>query len=340
MTTPDSSSGRAAPTERTPGGSVARAPSTASPGAEAPPARARWVASRRPVIVAVLAVIGVCLCCWGLRWWGPLNPDVTAMTMRGGGDTPTLVDLRNESLAPVEVTATEVVADPTSSVSNGILPRVAATSLAVVPSSATPGQLPTTLAWPTGPPVGDQLPASMTGRSEAALTATLTYDGCRPGLSLQPYRLRVHYRTAAGRERTQDTVDTMSGGCPDRLPSGPPPADPTAATAAITEAYRVVYSPLSDAATRTALVDDAHGLVEITTAAATGPRASEMADLTATVNEMSFDRPDHAWVRYTLTGPGIAPYTSIGQARLVDGTWKVERATVCHDLGLLAVSCP
>ncbi len=311
--------------------------------AEGPPARARWVASRRPVILAALAVVAVCALGWALRWWGPLNPDVTAMTIGIGSDATTLVDLHNGSVAAVDITATEVIADPRNTVTNGVLPTVAATSLAPVPPSAVPGQLPTTAVepvGPVGPPRGKPLPAALAGRSEAALSATLAYEGCRPGLSLQPYRLRVHYRTAAGRELTQDTVDTMSGSCPDRLPSGPPPADPTAASAAITEAYRVVYSPASDAAARTALVDDAHGLAEITTAAATGPRGAEMVDLTATVTEVSFDQPDHAWVRYTLTGPGIAPYSSTGQARLVDGTWKVQRATVCHDLGLLAVSCP
>jgi len=68
-----------------------------------------------------------------------------------------------------------------------------------------------------------------------------------------------------------------------------------------------------------------------------GPYADVAATTTATIREVSFDRPDHAWFRYQLS-VGFGDRT--GEAVLVDGRWKVTRATVCADYALANVTCP
>ena len=101
-------------------------------------------------------------------------------------------------------------------------------------------------------------------------------------------------------------------------------------------AATTAYDPAAGDA-RLEAIDDPRGLPEAYAELTAGPYAAQAATTTAAVGEISFDRPDHAWFHYVLS-VGFGPRT--GQASLVDGRWKVARATVCADLALAEVTCP
>lgn len=55
---------------------------------------------------------------------------------------------------------------------------------------------------------------------------------------------------------------------------------------------------------------------------------------------MRFVSPTQAVVLYDLADANGRWPDRIGGAKLVDGAWKVARATVCNDLTLGGVQCP
>jgi hypothetical protein len=60
------------------------------------------------------------------------------------------------------------------------------------------------------------------------------------------------------------------------------------------------------------------------------------------VHEIVFTAPDRASVRYSLTtdNPSIpAPGERIGEAVLIDGTWRISIETACGNLSLAAIQC-
>ena len=54
-----------------------------------------------------------------------------------------------------------------------------------------------------------------------------------------------------------------------------------------------------------------------------------------------FASPTEASVRYDITVSGASTYPGrIGQAKILDGRWKVARETVCADITFAGGSCP
>ncbi len=59
----------------------------------------------------------------------------------------------------------------------------------------------------------------------------------------------------------------------------------------------------------------------------------------ATIDELVFTTPAEAWFRYSIDTPGNDFDNRYGIAVLVDGVWKITRATVCQDLSLAGGDC-
>ena len=43
---------------------------------------------------------------------------------------------------------------------------------------------------------------------------------------------------------------------------------------------------------------------------------------------------------YELHGPSVDHDELFGRARLVDGTWRLTRGTICRDLRAAGIECP
>jgi len=297
-----------------------------------------WRVRRRPTLLAVALIVLVGLTGWALRTWGALNPAVTVTASMSSAPPQVarwqaVVSVYNEARAPITVDA--VTAAEPSSMAGGsfsgpgpAVPSIA--SVTVAPPSAAPGS--TVLGEADRP-----LPATVAGGTTATLYVDLTAPDCASATSVAPFVLVVHYRSQAGRSGEATSYPTgvqQLGPCVTPLPTGPQPADPVAAEAAVRSVFTAAYDPAG--VDRIDLIDDPRGVKEAAAQARAGPYGAEVGTTSATVDEVSFDRPDHAWVRYELTGIGG---TRVGELTLIGGTWKVARATVCTDLALAQATC-
>jgi len=317
-------SGAAAATE------VRTSPAPAGPTGRLVADDPTWSMRRSPVPIAVGLVVIVALAGWGLRTWGPINPAVEISqnglgTDRLGGTAASLM-VHNEASAPVQITDLRTVPSPTDPLAS-TPPEIVAVSVTrpVDGGSATTGTL----------------PIEVPGRTLLQLVLTLNPDAvsCSAGtISTPPFDIDLTYRTTSGRSvRKQIAVSsTLPATCLPPLPTGPPPTDPVAAEAAVRAAANLAYDP-NAGASRLDAIDDPRGVAEANAEVLAGPYADAAATTTATIREISFDRPDHAWFRYGLS-VGFGDRT--GEAVLIDGRWKVTRATVCADIALANVTCP
>ena len=274
-----------------------------------------WRAPRRPVVIAVAAVAGVTAVLWGVRWWGPINPAVDVGWSSAAGDWSTItLEITNQSQSPVSI---ESVALTRLGADDTVTTPVA--SVAIEPQSTAP----VTVALPT----------------------------CRTG-TRSALDVELGVRNAVGMPVVLADVlqaDTCPAG-PDIVPRPPAtvvlpepgtqPADVPAARTGVTQAYWTVYDGSRTAAERGSMIDDPTG---IDAAYAEAPRPVDDTTLTALrsdVRAIVFDTPAHAWVDYGLAFGLTAGDSQVGEAVLVEGTWKVTRTTVCRDLLQLNVTCP
>jgi hypothetical protein len=285
--------------------------------------------------VAIIVVIG--LAGWGLRQWGFVNPaiDVTSyvVSSQGNGPPTTQVTVADESSSAVDITG--VVAVPGQFAQPGGSPRVARvdgfTWVPDGPGSARQG--------PVGP-----LPVHVPGHGRAELEVTLSqpFCGTHPDSTSGDYSLAVQIRTSSGRSKTVSATGPLpTVTCTDELPRGNAPTD-RADRAAIISAYTTVYDSSRPAATRLALIDDPTGVALATQHALAGPYGSAARHAAVQITDVEVDRPGHAWVDFDLyTGVAANPVLRgrLGQAHLVDDTWKVARSTVCADLALAGATC-
>jgi hypothetical protein len=122
-------------------------------------------------------------------------------------------------------------------------------------------------------------------------------------------------------------------------PVGPPPTDEAGARVAVTTAATAWSEAVSAGGARFDLVDDPRGLdVALSEARRNFPR--EVAESTVRVGEVQFLDATHAQFTYSLMVPGRTFADRVGQAVLIDGTWKLTRETICNDLQLASVTCP
>ena len=124
------------------------------------------------------------------------------------------------------------------------------------------------------------------------------------------------------------------------VPTGPPPADPDAAEAAIDETFHLAFDAGVPEEQRFAVVEDGGELAEAGRAAAAKyPEAA--ASISVTVHSVTFIDATHAAVNFELLYEDamlLGPQD--GDAVFVDGRWKVSRATRCRIIEQAGVSCP
>ena len=121
---------------------------------------------------------------------------------------------------------------------------------------------------------------------------------------------------------------------------GEQPADPAAARAEIELAYSVSYDGAKTPEEKARYQEAPTGVTpEQIDATGFGP---QVAGASAKVTDVVFTSPTTATVRYDIA---VANWQNqfpgrIGEAVLVDGTWKVARSTICNDISLADVTCP
>lgn len=122
-------------------------------------------------------------------------------------------------------------------------------------------------------------------------------------------------------------------------PTGPPPTDEEGARAAVITAATAWSEAISAGGARFDLVDDPRGLdVALSDARRNFPR--EVASSTVQVRAVQFLDATHAQFSYSVTVAGTTFADLIGQAVLIDGTWKLTRETICNGLQLASATCP
>lgn len=125
---------------------------------------------------------------------------------------------------------------------------------------------------------------------------------------------------------------------PPELPDpGEQPADAAAAEAEIVELMSRIYG--DDAFDTADGIDDPTGVAEARDAVAAGGFEEAAASAEAVVEELVFTTPTDAWFRYRIDTSMGSFRDRFGQAVLVDGAWKVTRATICQDLAMAGGSC-
>jgi hypothetical protein len=300
-------------------------------GTAVPTAGETWRAPRHPDVVAVSVIALLFLALFGLRWLGPLNPEITADVV---SDMPTrardqpglsvdretfqvVLSLQNRSHTPVRIDGLHLVA-----ASGGVVPTV--TDLTV--SDPTDGSLPQTF--------DRLLPANLPAGKIVRLTMTLAAPDC-PQQSFwgYEYNWEIPVTTAVGHSLVirPPAHHPAASSCYGAMPMGPQPADAAAARAAVVAAYERVYSgpPNED---KLALIEPPDGVAGASAQARDKGNASLLDSLSGHVRRVGFDRSDHAWVDYELSRDGGVILSNRGEAVLVGDTWKITRATVCGDL--------
>lgn len=127
---------------------------------------------------------------------------------------------------------------------------------------------------------------------------------------------------------------------PPALPdAGVQPADPSAAEAEIRAAMSTLYGIVGTGEIGTDLIDDPTGVADAREQVQAGGYADDASSAVATIDELVFTMPDEAWFRYSIDTDGNDFDNRFGIAVLVDGVWKITRATVCQDLSLAGGDC-
>lgn len=297
---------------------------------------------RPPSLYALIGVIALMTLGVGLFVLGPVNPNITVAgaerpTKHGAGvRTDALlgtggsfgsgqsVDSRGRLVLDLEVTNHSLLPVDVLGVRTESIGRAFAT-----------------------PPVAESvggLPASL-GRGGTA-TASITLDArtaCTPQRRNDAaFQVVFRVRTAAGIDREVPEPGSRWVSCDaDTLPTpGPGPDAPDAARGDVARAFGVAYDFAASPTARRASIDDASGLDPVVEDVMSGPYAAIAARIAPRIVEIVFTSPSSAAVLYDLGGEtGSIGAGRVGEARLVDGRWKVTRATVCADLALAQVDC-
>jgi len=185
----------------------------------------------------------------------------------------------------------------------------------------------------------------------AAAAVVLALGGLGFGVAAQlrvgdlEQRVVALERTAGRRDDTTQEVaapsTTARADAPDPGDEGKVPGDTAAAEAAVRSAFVVLYDGARPMPDRLAAVDDPRGVDDALKAASEGELALQLANTKATVSEVRFTSAATAEVRYSVLVNGEPLVDdAAGAARLVDGRWKVTRATICANLEDAGSPCP
>jgi len=121
---------------------------------------------------------------------------------------------------------------------------------------------------------------------------------------------------------------------------GEQPTDPAAARAAVELAYSISYDGTKSPEEKAQYQDGPTGITPEQIAGS--GYGDQVSDASGKVTDVVFTSPTTASVRYDIA---VANWVNqfpgrVGEAVLVDGTWKVARATICNDLSLAGAVCP
>ncbi|MCO5313047.1 MAG: hypothetical protein M9952_08960 [Microthrixaceae bacterium] len=109
---------------------------------------------------------------------------------------------------------------------------------------------------------------------------------------------------------------------------------------AVVRAFTTVYDASQPLSERLLSVDDPSGVDLALQAIEAGPNGELVKQVVVSVNDVKFPTANSATVIYTIVVPGADPVPGRnGGAKLIDGAWKVTRATVCGDLAAVGGSC-
>ena len=124
-------------------------------------------------------------------------------------------------------------------------------------------------------------------------------------------------------------------------PPGEQPTDPAAGRAAIEAAMSTLYGAGDDVDVLI-LVDDPFAIRETFDRIGDLDIGADWADVEVVVEELVFLSPVEAAFEYTVRVEAFFTRDEqFGRARLVDGTWRVGRGTICRDLQeSFATTCP
>ncbi len=126
-------------------------------------------------------------------------------------------------------------------------------------------------------------------------------------------------------------------------PGSTQPDDPAGAEAAVRGTWDTIFNLDQADDTVLELVDDPDGVdVALERLRTEGYAPEVIAAASVVLDDVVFADATTAYVRYNVTveGTGIVFDNRYGEARLVDGTWKVTRATACGVLALGLGACP
>jgi hypothetical protein len=294
-------------------------------------------------VVVLLVAIG-----YGVRLWGPMNPAIR-MSVSWDGTSPEVVSNDAPQLVPATVWLHNASHSPVTL----LRARVERRPSAVPQLSGTRPTVVSAVVNPEGRAGNAALPYVLGAGRQTDVQVVVRVTDCSSDVpGDQTYRLVVDVRTTSGRVKTVAPAGESYSGfvqsegstscqVPLALPSpGVQPADVPVAQQDVRHAYAVVYDVAGQPAARRAAIDDPAGLDEPSRSAESGPYGAQVRSVVARVDRIVFTSPTTAAVAYELMVDG-SPYAArAGDARLVDGRWKVTRATVCGDLALAQVTCP
>lgn len=296
---------------------------------------------RSPALYALMVVTALTAIGIGLFVWGPINPNLSVNSSEGQASVTDwigpLLGYRGssgsgQSVGPDGRAVTELV------ITNHSFAAVELETVRVAADDRSPGVLPTIVKT-------INVPATLSHGADRHVIVTVdARKACvaNHGGTVN-YQLLVDAKTASGLVRTIGQNGRQSVTCSaESLPSpGPGPADPTAARVAIEKAFTGAYDFSAPADVRHQRIDDSTGLEAAVAEVRSGPYGGIAKSAGIHIVEMVFTSPTRALALYDLTGvPDMFGAGRIGEAHLVDGRWKVTRATVCADLALAQVSCP
>lgn len=123
-------------------------------------------------------------------------------------------------------------------------------------------------------------------------------------------------------------------------PGAEQPADPAVARTQIETTFSGLYGAPQEGVDRLGVIDDPYGMAETMEQVRENGFGDEADSALVEIDELVFVSATDATFSYTLTTSGIDFGEQLGRARLLDGIWKITRATLCQDLAKAGAACP
>ncbi len=117
------------------------------------------------------------------------------------------------------------------------------------------------------------------------------------------------------------------------------PADVDAAKGLVASQFEGLFSPDKSFADKASYLDDTTGVENALNAVLSGGFADAAQTAIYQLDGVVFTSATEAWFRYDILANNTVFSHRFGTAHLIDGTWKISRATLCQDLALAGGAC-